>query len=72
MRTSGQGQRGTSRLGALVSDTETGLMAERDSPRDQLIVVFFLLVVSALLLYAAVRSRWVVICMQLMKGYGKR
>jgi hypothetical protein len=31
--------------------------AERDSPRDQLIVTFFVLTVFALLLWAGVRSR---------------
>lgn len=35
------------------------MCTERDSPRDQLIVTFFLLVVIGLLLYAAIRSRWV-------------
>jgi hypothetical protein len=32
-------------------------MAERDSPRDQLIVTFFLLIVVGLLLFQAVRIR---------------
>lgn len=35
--------------------------SERDSPRDQLIVTFFLLVVIGLLLYAAIRSRQVIL-----------
>ncbi|KAK4686935.1 hypothetical protein P7C73_g3183, partial [Tremellales sp. Uapishka_1] len=33
------------------------LFPERDSPRDQLIVTFFLLIVLGLLLFAAIRAR---------------
>lgn len=33
------------------------MITERDSPRDQLIVTFFLLVIIGLLLYSAIRSR---------------
>lgn len=38
-------------------DVETDDGAERDSPRDQLVVTFFVLTVVALLLFAAIGSR---------------
>jgi len=61
MPTSGPGRRATSKRAASVSralrSARGVLTAERDSPRDQLIVTFFLLIVVGLLLFQAVRIR---------------